>query len=119
MSKKIQKLQTKVATLSAKANLTSWDKLNLVYAKLQLEDKSASKLYKNLFEHPSPEIKDALIDAIGNFKPDFRAFSDKLPKDKTYFSTWDGILACQKFNKAALLAAKAAAKVAKQGGTIE
>ena len=119
MSKKIEKLHAKVAKLSEKENLTAWEKLNLVYAKLQLEDKSASKLYKNLFENPSEEIKNALIEAIGNFKPDFKAFSEKLSKDKTYYSTWDGILACQKFNKAAILAAKAAAKVAKQGGTIE
>lgn len=118
MSKKIQKLQDKVNKLSNKENLSSWDKLNLVYAKLQLEDKSASKVYKNLFVNPSEEVKDALIEAIGNFTPDFKTFSDKLPK-KEYYSLWDGILACQKFNKAALLAAKLAAKVAKQGGEMK
>jgi hypothetical protein len=118
MSKKIAKLQDKVQKLSNKETLTSWEKLNLVYAKLQLEDKSASKVYKNLFLNPSDELKAALVDAIGNFTPDFKTFSDKLP-EKEFYSLWDGILACQKFNKAALLAAKAAAKVKKQGGEIE
>jgi hypothetical protein len=120
MSKKIQKLNAKIAAITAKgASASSWEKLNLFYAKMQIENKSASGIYKALFEKASPELSELLRESMGgNYKPEFKTFLAAL-KPKEYYSLWDGVLACQSFNKAAINAAKLAAKVAKQGGTME
>ena len=114
ISKAIQKRMKRVETLSAKETLTTWELNQLAYNKLQLENKSASKVYKMLFEYPSDDIKDILTKALGTVTPTFATWKNEL-KDKAHYSLWDGILAVNKLSKSAQLATK----VAKQGGKIE
>ena len=114
VSKAIQKKLDRIEQLSAKDDLTTWELNQLAYNKLQLENKSASKVYKMLFEYPSDDIKEILSKALGTVQPTFATWTSNL-KDKEFYSLWDGVLAVNKLSKSAQIASK----VARQGGKVE
>ena len=107
-----QKANETIKTLNAKKDRTSFEEVKLVNARLKLEDKSLSKLWKTLKRELSQkEVKNISdLDTFPALK-DFRQFAKE---GKEFFSLWDGLLMLKKFNKKA----KLVKRVKKQGGTI-
>lgn len=104
----INKLQEKAKT----ETLTTYELKRLVNAKMYIENKSLSKVYKEL-QKPSAEIKPLITQMLGNNKfPTFAQFAEK--SKGTYFSTWKGLTILCEFN----LNAKRKTKVAKQNKVI-
>ena len=100
----IKKLEEK----SKKETLTTYELKRLVNAKLYIENKSLSKVYKEL-QKPSEEIKPLIAQMLGKNKfPTFAEFAEKA--NGTYFSTWKGLTILCKFN----LNAERKTKVARQ-----
>ena len=88
----INKLQEKAKTKT----LTTYELKRLVNAKMYLENKSLSKVYKEL-SNPNEEIKPLIDKMLGNNKfPTFAEFAEK--SKGTYFSTWKGLTILCKFN---------------------
>lgn len=123
-SKAAIKAENTVTTLSALENPTVHQLKLLVNASLKLENRKASKVYKMLFEYPTAEIAEKVnLMCPKGIHPTFKTWVDNLPigKDddgnpapKEYISIWDGLNSLAKLNPSA----KAASKVAKQGGAI-
>lgn len=120
ISKSAAKLLLTIETLTAKSKetpLTSHELVRLINAKLNVENKTLSGVYKNLFVNPSNDIADLVSIMCANVKPTFETFkTEMLAKDKerVFFSNYSGLLAAARLSKSALQADK----VAKQGGTI-
>lgn len=120
LSKAAVKLQSTIETLTAKnvnTPLTVHELVRLINAKLQIENKSLSGVYKNLFVNPSKDIEDLVLLMCGKVIPTFETFkSEMLSKDseRVFFSNYSGLLAAARLSKSAQIATK----VAKQGGII-
>lgn len=88
----IKKLETK----AKKESLTTYEIKRLVNAKMYLENKSLSKVYKEL-SNPNEEIKPLIDKMLGKSKfPTFAQFKAKA--NGQYFSTWKGLTILCKFN---------------------
>lgn len=88
----IKKLETK----AKKESLTTFELKRLVNAKMYLENKSLSKVYKEL-SNPNDEIKPLIDKMLGKSKfPTFAQFKAKAKGE--YFSTWKGLTILCKFN---------------------
>ena len=120
ISKAAAKMMATIETLSEKSKttpLTSNELVRLINARLNVENKTLSGVYKNLFISPSNDILDLVQLMCGGVVPTFETFKTAmLEKDATrvHFSNYSGLLAAARLSKSA----QAAAKVAKQGGTI-
>lgn len=120
LSKTAVKLLTTINTLTTKSTttpLTVNELVRLINARLQVENKSLSGVYKNLFINPSGEIQELVTLMCGNVVPTFETFkSEMLSKDleRLFFSNYSGLLAAARLSKSAQIATK----VAKQGGTV-
>ena len=120
LSKAQSKLVATIETLTKKNEttpLTSHELVRLINAKLNVENKTLSGVYKNLFVNPSSDVMDLVKLMCGGVVPTFETFKTAmLEKDatKVYFSNYSGLLSAARLSKSAL----AADKVAKQGGTI-
>lgn len=90
------------AILTSKENKSTFDFVKLANVTDKLENKTASRVYKNCIA--SPEIKNIL----GTNKiPTFAEFLTKLPI-KPHYSNWIGFLTFAKFNVKANLSVKIA-----------
>lgn len=120
LSKAAVKLLTTINTLTTKSTttpLTVNELVRLINARLQVENKSLSGVYKNLFINPTGEIQELVTLMCGSVVPTFETFkSEMLTKDKErqFFSNYSGLLAAARLSKSAQIATK----VAKQGGTV-
>lgn len=120
ISKAAAKMLNTIETLTAKSKttpLSSNELVRLINARLNVENKTLSGVYKNLFISPSNDILDLVQLMCGGAIPTFETFKKTmLEKDATrvHFSNYSGLLAAARLSKSA----QAAAKVAKQGGTI-
>jgi hypothetical protein len=85
-------LTDKKALLSSKENKSTFDYVKLANVTDKLENKTASKVYKNCVSNP--EIKNILG---GSKIPTFAEFIAKLPVKDNY-SNWIGFLTFAKFN---------------------
>lgn len=86
--------------LKSKVDKSTFDFVKLANVTDKLENKTASKVYKNCVS--SPEIKNILG---GSKIPTFAEFITKLPI-KPHYSNWVGFLTFAKFNSKNNLAAK-------------
>jgi hypothetical protein len=93
-------LTEKQTLLKNKENKTTFDFVKLANVTDKLENKTASKVYKNCVS--SPEIKNILG---SNKIPTFAEFLTKLPIKENY-SNWIGFLTFAKFNVKAELKKK-------------
>ena len=85
-------LNERKTILTGKENKSTFDYVKLANVTDKLENKTASKVYKNCISNP--EIKNIL----GNSKiPTFAEFITKLPVKDNY-SNWIGFLTFAKFN---------------------
>ena len=108
------KLESTIESLTKKENKTTQDLVRLTNAKMKVEDKSLSKVYKNLTKNVSEELKPLISQILGNAKmPNFEEFKKEMPEKHSY-SNYSGLQCLARFNKAA----KLATKVEKQGGQI-
>lgn len=120
ISKAAAKMMATIETLTAKSQntpLTANELVRLINAKLNVENKTLSGVYKNLFIAPSNDILDLVQLMCGGVVPTFETFKKvMLEKDaaRVHFSNYSGLLAAARLSKSA----QAATKVAKQGGTI-
>ena len=120
ISKAAAKMMATIETLTAKSQntpLTANELVRLINAKLNVENKTLSGVYNNLFISPSNDILDLVQLMCGGVVPTFETFKNvMLEKDSTriHFSNYSGLLAAARLSKSA----QAATKVAKQGGTI-
>ena len=106
-----------LTTKSQSTPLTSNELVRLINAKLNVENKTLSGVYNNLFVRPSADILELVILMCGSVIPTFATFkAAMLEKDasRIHFSNYSGLLAAARLSKSAQLATK----VAKQGGTI-
>ena len=95
ITKKIDAIN-KLTEKSKKETLTTYELKRLVNAKMHLENKSLSKIYKEL-QKPSAEIKVLITQMLGKNKfPTFNEFREKAKG--TYFSTWKGLSILCEFN---------------------
>lgn len=100
-SKSQIKLELTIETLTAKKDKTTNDLVRLVNAKMKLENKSLSKVYKNLTKDVTPEIAEMIADILGKAKfPTFKEFCEEI-KEKASYSNYDGLLCLGRFNKIA------------------
>ncbi len=100
------KLELSIATLTAKKDKTTHELIRLVNAKLKLENKSLSKVYKNLSKDVTTELAELINDILGKAKlPSFKEFCEEM-KEKATYSNYDGLLCLGRFNKIALTNAK-------------
>jgi hypothetical protein len=88
--------------LTSKENKTTFDFVKLANVTDKLENKTASRVYKNCIS--SPEIKNILGTST---IPTFAEFLTKLPI-KPHYSNWVGFLTFAKFNVKANLSVKIA-----------
>lgn len=104
----------KLTEKSKTETLTTFELKRLVNAKMHLENKSLSKIYKDLSrsnkdKNEKDEIKSLINQMLGKNKfPTFNEFKEEAKG--TYFSTWKGLTILCEFN----LNAKRKTKVAKQ-----
>lgn len=121
VSKAITKKIEAINKLQEKAKnetLTTYELKRLVNAKMYLENKSLSKVYKELSrankgKNEQDEIKPLITQMLGKNKfPTFAEFAEKA--NGTYFSTWKGLTILCKFN----LNAERKTKVARQNKAI-
>tara|TARA_R110000803_G_scaffold155629_1_gene220248 strand:- start:1759 stop:2145 length:387 start_codon:yes stop_codon:yes gene_type:complete len=95
ITKKIDAIN-KLTEKSKKETLTTYELKRLVNAKMFIENKSISKIYKEL-QKPSDEIKVLITQMLGKNKfPNFKEFAEK--SKGTYFSTWKGLSILCEFN---------------------
>lgn len=120
ISKAAAKMMATIETLTAKSQstpLTANELVRLINAMLNVENKTLSGVYKNLFIAPSNDILHLVQLMCGGVVPTFETFKKvMLEKDaaRVHFSNYSGLLAAARLSKSA----QAASKVAKQGGTI-
>lgn len=93
-------LNDKQTLLKNKENKSTFDFVKLANVTEKIENKTASKVYKNCIA--SPEIKNILG---SNKIPTFAEFLTKLPQKDSY-SNWIGFLTFAKFNVKAELKKK-------------
>ena len=95
-------LETKKETLLSKENKTIFDFVKLANVTDKIENKTASKVYKNCINNQYSKS------ILGSSKiPTFSEFVAKLPIKDTY-SNWDGYKCLSKFNAKNNLAIKVA-----------
>ena len=95
ITKKIEAIN-KLTEKSKTETLTTYELKRLVNAKMHLENKSLSKIYKEL-QKPSSDIKVLITQMLGKY--DFPTFSEFKEKAQgTYFSTWKGLTILLEFN---------------------
>lgn len=120
ISKSAAKMMLTIETLTTKSQstpLTSNELVRLINAKLNVENKTLSGVYNNLFIRPSADILELVTLMCGSVIPTFATFkAAMLEKDasRIHFSNYSGLLAAARLSKSAQLATK----VAKQGGTV-
>lgn len=120
LSKAATKYAATIQTLTAKSTttpLTVNELVRLINARLQIENKTLSGVYKALFVVPSKDIEELVVLMCGGVIPTFETFkTEMLAKDaeRFLFSNYAGLLAAARLSKSAQLATK----VAKQGGEI-
>ena len=99
-----------IKTLKGKKERTQFETLRLVNQMYKIENRSLSKIYKDL-SSPSPEIQTLISEILGKSQfPTFAQFKAKAKKEQIYFSVYSGLLIVKQFNKIA----KTRVKVAKQ-----
>ncbi len=99
-----------IKTLKAKKDRSQFDTLRLVNQMYKLENRSLSKIYKDL-SNPTPEIQSLISEILGKSEfPTFAQFKAKAKKEQIYFSVYSGLLIVKQFNKIA----KTRAKVTRQ-----
>lgn len=97
---KAQTLVERKEALTSKENKSTFDYVKLANVTDKIENKTASKVYKNCIANP--QIKHILG---GSKIPTFAEFIIKLPI-KTAYSNWNGYLTLAKFNTKNELAKK-------------
>lgn len=121
MSKQMEAKTARIKVLKAKENRTTYESQCLANAMYTVENRTLSKVYKNLLsvmesEKPS-ELKDEILRMLGEYDfPTDRQFVNmaKKGKMKKYWSIWDGLGIVRKFNKKAVQQKKAAKQQAKE-----
>ena len=104
---KIEKTVKDLQAKEKKQGLTVGEIKRLANALLKLENKSASRVYKNLKSPENKDIKKLVKQLLGgSAMPSFADFSKALPKRPSY-SNWIGLNTLAKFNKKAAAATKA------------
>ena len=99
-----------IKTLKDKKERTQFETLRLVNQMYKIENRSLSKIYKDL-SNPSTEIQALISEILGKSQfPTFAQFKAKAKKEQIYFSVYSGLLIVKQFNKIA----KTRIKVAKQ-----
>ena len=99
-----------IKTLSKKTDRTQFETLRLVNQMYKIENRSLSKIYKEL-ANPSTEIQALISEILGKSQfPTFAQFKAKAKKGQIYFSVYSGLLIVKQFNKIA----KTRAKVTRQ-----
>lgn len=120
MSKANLKMLTTIELLTEKnktASLTSHELVRLINAKLNVENKTLSGVFKNVCVSPSGDIKELVALMCNGVIPTFSTFKVEMLRkdpDRDFFSNYDGLLTLSRLSKSALLADK----IAKQGGTV-
>lgn len=105
-SKALVRLELKIAELESKENKTTNDFVLLANAKLKIENKSLSKVYKNVTSHVSKELQPLINDILGNsLVPTFEQFKEKMTVKQSY-SNYDALRCLAKFNKKAIINTK-------------
>ena len=97
MSKQMEAKTARIKVLKAKENRTTYESQCLANAMYTVENRTLSKVYKNLLsvmesEKPS-ELKDEILRMLGEYDfPTDRQFVNmaKKGKMKKYWSIWDG-----------------------------
>ena len=98
----IQKLEAKAKS----ERLTMYELKRLINAKMHIENKSLSKIHREL-QKPSKELKPLITEMLGKNKfPTFNEFKEKAKNKGQYFSTWKGLTILCEFNKSAKLGSK-------------
>ena len=104
------KAKETIKTLSKKTDRTQFETLRLVNQMYKIENRSLSKIYKEL-ANPSTEIQSLISEILGKSEfPTFAQFKAKAKKGQIYFSVYSGLLIVKQFNKIA----KTRAKVTRQ-----
>jgi hypothetical protein len=106
MSKQMDAKKARIEVLKAKENRTTYESRCLANAMYQVENRTLSKVYKNLrreIENEKPsDLKDEILRMLGEYDfPTDRSFVNmaKKGKMKKYWSIWDGLGILEKFNK--------------------
>ena len=109
VSKATAKKLEAIRNLEAKAKserLTMYELKRLINAKMHIENKSLSKIHREL-QKPSKELKPLISEMLGKNKfPTFNEFKEKAKNKGQYFSTWKGLTILCEFNKSAKLGSK-------------
>lgn len=101
-------LEDRKNALKNKAEKTAFDFVKLANVTDKIENKTASKVYKNCIANQY------IFDIIGKKTvPTFKQFSEKMPI-KTSYSNWDGYKAFAKFNVKEKTAKKVTAQNTKE-----
>jgi hypothetical protein len=97
-------LNDKQATLLSKENKSTFDFVKLANVTDKIENKTASKVYKNCTSNVYAK------NIVGSSKiPTFSEFVAKLPiRENQQYSNWDGYKVLAKFNVKAVVASKVA-----------
>ncbi len=99
-----------IEKLSKKEDRTQFETLRLVNQMYKIENRSLSKIYKEL-ANPSTEIQSLISEILGKSQfPTFAQFKAKAKDGQIYFSVYSGLLIVKQFNKIA----KTRAKVTRQ-----
>jgi len=111
----------RIKTLKAKENRTTYESQCLANAMYTLENRTLSKVYKNLLREieneKQSELKDEILRMLGGYDfPSDKQFVNmaKKGKMKKNWSIWDGLGIVRKFNKKAQHAKKAVKQQAKE-----
>ena len=97
-----------IKTLSKKTDRTQFETLRLVNQMYKIENRSLSKIYKEL-ANPSTEIQSLISEILGKSEfPTFAQFKAKAKKGQIYFSVYSGLLIVKQFNKIARTRSKVA-----------
>ena len=121
MSKQMIAKIARIETLKAKENRTTYESQCLANAMYTVENRTLSKVYKNLLreienEKPS-DLKDEILRILGGYDfPTDKQFVNmaKKGKMKQHWSIWDGLGIVRKFNKKAMQQKKAAKQQSKE-----
>lgn len=110
-SKAALKINATIESLKAKKEtdgLTMTEYKRLINALYKVEDKTLSRVYKNLSKPTTDELAQLIKEMLGRSKfPTFKAFAEAMP-NRYYYSIWNGLNVLAKFNKLNATKVKAA-----------